>query len=141
MSITAVGSALPTGSTVSISGAFVVYIAPVNTAGNGSFTYTLSDGTASVTSTVTVTETSSSAAAGSPNSVSLVQSGSDYVLKFLGVPGRTYGVQYTTATGLPYTWNEFPSPVSRVAPDSGVMSYTDVNPPGPIRLYRAVLLQ
>jgi len=141
LSITAVGSALPTGSTVSISGAFVVYIAPVNTAGNGSFTYTLSDGTASVTSTVTVTETSSSAAAGSPNSVSLVQSGSDYVLKFLGVPGRTYGVQYTTATGLPYTWNEFPSPVSRVAPDSGVMSYTDVNPPGPIRLYRAVLLQ
>jgi hypothetical protein len=141
LSITAVGSALPTGSTVSISGAFVVYIAPVNTAGNGSFTYTLSDGTASVTSTVTVTETSSSAAAGSPNSVSLVPSGSDYVLKFLGVPGRTYGVQYTTATGLPYTWNEFPSPVSRVAPDSGVMSYTDVNPPGPIRLYRAVLLQ
>ena len=141
LSITAVGSALPVGSTVSIFGAFVVYVAPSNTAGNGSFTYTLSDGTSSVTGVVTITETSSSAAAGSPNSASLVQSGSDYVLKFLGVPGRTYGVQYTTSTGLPYVWQEFVPPMSRAAPDSGVMSYTDVNPPGPIRLYRAVLLQ
>ena len=82
LSITAVGSALPVGATVSISGLFAVYVAPVTTSGNGSFTYTLSDGTALVTSTVTVTETSSSAAAGSPNSASLVQSGSDYVLKF-----------------------------------------------------------
>jgi len=141
LSITAVGSALPAGATVSISGAFVVYVVPSNTAGNGSFTYTLSDASSSVTGTVTVTETSSSAAAGSPNSASLVRSGSDYVLKFLGVPGRTYGVQYTAATGEPYTWREFPTPVVLVAPDSGVMSHTDGNPPGPIRLYRAVLLQ
>jgi hypothetical protein len=132
LSITAVGSALPAGSTVSISGAFVVYIVPSNAAG---------DGSSSVTGTVTITETSSGAAAGSPNSASLVAVGSDYALKFLGVPGQTYGVQYTTDASTPYTWNEFPSPVSRVAPASGVMSYTDVAPAGPIRLYRAVLLQ
>ena len=101
LSITAVGNALPAGSTVSISGAFVVYIVPSNAAGDGSFTYRLSDGTASVTSTVTVTETSSSAAAGSPNSASLVAVGSDYALKFLGVPGQTYGVQYTTDASTP----------------------------------------
>ena len=65
--------------------------------------------------------------------------GSDCVLKFLGVPGWTYRVYYTTDTAAPYTWNVFPSPVSRVAPDSGVMSYTDVNPADPIRFYRVVL--
>ena len=140
LSITAVGNALPAGSTVSISGAFVVYVVPSNTSGDGSFIYTLSDGIFSVTGAVTVTQTTSSTTAGSPDAVRLVRSGSDYVLKFLGVPGRNYGVQYTADTGGPYNWNEFPSPVGLVAPASGVLSYTDVNPPDPIRLYRAVLL-
>jgi hypothetical protein len=125
---------------VAISGGFAVYVAPGNTAGDGSFTYTLSDGTSSVTGAVTVTETSSSGAAGSPNSASLVAVGSDYALKFLGVPGRNHGVQYTTRVSPPYVWREFVPPVSLVAPASGVLTHTDVNPPDPIRLYRAVLL-
>jgi hypothetical protein len=141
LTITAVGSAQPDGATVVISGGFAVYVAPGNTAGDGSFTYTLSDGTSSVTGAVTVTQTTSSTMPESPNAVSLVPSGRDYVMKFVGVPGWTYGVLYTTDTAEPYTWNEFPSPVGMVAPDSGVMTYTDVNPPDSNRFYRAVLLR
>jgi hypothetical protein len=55
------------------------------------------------------------------------------------VPGRTYGVQYTTQSSPPYTWNELPGPVNLVAPASGVLSHIDVNPAEPLRLYRAVL--
>lgn len=142
LNITAVGDALPSGATVVIAGAFAVYTAPTSTAGNGSFTYTLSDGAGghSVIGTVTVTETASSGTAGAPNSASLVHTGGDFALKFLGLPGRNYGVQYSTNSLAPYTWIEFAPPVNLVAPTSGVLGYTDVSPPDPLRLYRAVLL-
>lgn len=141
LSITAVGDALPAGATVTISGNFVVYTAPSATAGNGSFTYTLSDGIGghTVLGTVTVTETGSDASASAPNSVAITTVGSDVQVKFIGVPGRTYGVQYTTSSSPPYVWQEFPVPVDLVAPPSGVLSHTDVNPVDPMRLYRAIL--
>jgi len=52
---------------------------------------------------------------------------------------RTYGVQYTANTTPPYTWNELPVPVNLVAPSSGVLLFTDVNPADPVRLYRVIL--
>ena len=141
LSITAVGSAQPAGATVAISGGFVVYVAPSNAAGDGSFTYTLSDGTSTDTGVVTITQTTSSTTDGWPDSFSLVHSGGGYVLRFLGAPGRTYGVQYTTNVSAPYVWREFVPPVSLFAPASGVLTHTDVDPPDRIRLYRAVLLR
>ena len=138
--ITAVGDALPAGATVAISCAFAVYVVPSDAAGDGGFTYTLSNGISSVTGAVTVTETSSSGAAGSPNSASLTAVRGDYALKFQGVPGRNYGVQYTTNVSPPYVWREFLPPVSLLAPAGGVLTHTDVDPPDPIRLYRAMLL-
>ena len=64
LTLTAVGNALPAGATVAIAGNFVVYTAPANNAGNGSFTYTLSAGAHTVTGTVTVTETTTSGGGG-----------------------------------------------------------------------------
>jgi hypothetical protein len=138
VTLTAVGNALPAGATVELVGNFAVYTAPASNSGNGSFTYTLSDGALTGTATVTVTETTGPGASG-PNSASATAVGADIALKFLGVPGRTYGVQYTTQSSPPYTWNELPGPVNLVAPASGVLSHIDVNPAEPLRLYRAVL--
>lgn len=139
LTLTAVGNALPASATVTITGNFVVYTAPGNNAGNGSFTYTLSDGTHTVTGTVTVTETSTSGGGGgTPNYLTLVQSGDDFVVTFLGVPGGSFRVQYSTAGPTNYDWQEFASPAIYTAAPNGVFTHTDVNPPGPVRFYRAV---
>jgi hypothetical protein len=139
VSITGVADALPAGATVEIIGNFVVYTASTASAGSGSFTYTLSDGALTSTATVTVTDDGAGPGTSVPNSARLSTVGADMHLRFLGVPGRTYGVQYTANTTPPYTWNEFGSPVSLVAPASGVLSHIDVNPADPVRLYRVVL--
>ncbi len=140
LSISAVGNPEPEGATVTLVGNFAVYTAPVSNAGNGSFTYTLNDGTGGqTTGTVHVIESSSGPGESAPNSASLSAAGADIELRFLGVPGRTYGVQYTTDSSPPYTWMEFGSPVILVAPASGILGYTDVSPADPMRLYRAVL--
>ena len=60
------------------------------------------------------------------------------VVTFLGVPNGSYRVQYTTSTGEPYVWNEFAPLATHTAAANGVFSHTDANPPGPVRLYRAV---
>jgi hypothetical protein len=125
---------------VTLAGNFVVYTAPAANAGNGSFTYTLSAGAHTVNGTVTVTETTTSGGGGpgNPNALAIVPSGADFAVTFLGVPGGSYRVQYTTSTGEPYTWNEFAPPVVVTAAANGVIPHTDVNPPEPMRLYRAV---
>lgn len=140
LSITAVGDATPSGATVVMAGAFVIYTAPSTNAGDGSFTYTLSDGTGghTVVATVPIIEIASAPSGDGPNSAQIAPSGNDYILTFIGVPGRTYRVQYTTSTTTPYTWNEFSPLAIFTAPANGVFSYTDVNPSGPMRLYRAV---
>jgi hypothetical protein len=141
LSITAVGDATPAGATVIMAGAFVIYTAPSTNAGNGSFTYTLSDGPGghAVLATVTVVETAPAAGTNTtPNMAHITANGGDYIVSFIGVPGNMYRVQYSTSTSIPYTWNEFTPPASFTAPANGVFQYTDVNPPDPMRLYRAV---
>lgn len=137
LTLTAVGNAQPAGATVVLAGNFVVYTAPANNAGNGSFTYTLSDGTHTVTGTVTVTEGGLPAAA-APNAIGVIPSGNDFVVTFLGVPGGSFRVQYSTAGPPSYDWQEFVPPASYTAAPNGVFTHTDVNPPDPVRFYRAV---
>jgi hypothetical protein len=139
LALVSVGNALPGGATVSISGNFVVYTAPTADAGAGSFTYTVSDGASTSITTVTVTGGGSAIASAAPNSARLSAVGADIQVRFLGVPGRTYGVQYTADTTPPYTWNEFPVPVNLSAPPNGVLTFTDVDPVDPVRLYRVIL--
>lgn len=140
LSLTAVGNALPVGATVALSGSFVVYTAPANSAGDGSFTYTLSDGPGGHTLLVTVpvTEVTPGGGSSGPNAQSIVASGADFIVTFIGVPGGGYRVQYTTGFAAPYTWNEFNPPATYTAAPNGVFSHTDIAPPGPERYYRAV---
>ncbi len=140
LTITAVGNATPSGATVVMAGAFIVYTAPSTNAGDGSFSYTLSDGPGghNVTNMVPVIEVASVPSPGSPNYSAITPSGSDFVLTFIGVPGHTYRVQYTTSLSAPYTWNEFSPLAIYTAPTNGVFTHLDVNPSEPMRLYRAV---
>ncbi len=140
LTIIAVGNPLPSGATVTLAGGFVVYTAPTATAGNGSFTYTLSDGSGghTTTGTVTVLEVSATANSGDPNAVRIVASGTDFIVYFIGVPGNSYRVQYSTSTSSPYTWNEFSPLATYTAPDNAVFIHTDVNPPDAARFYRAI---
>ena len=137
--ITAVSNAQPSGAEVGFLGGFVTYIAPSNNAGDGSFDYTLSDGHGyTVTVTVTVTQVVVPPAALPPNAVRILAVGSDFVISYIGVPGNQYRIQYTTSAGPAYVWQEFDPSAVYTAPANGVFIHTDVNPPGPVRLYRAI---
>ncbi len=143
LTISAVGNAVQSGpgtATVAISGGFAVYTASANDSGNGSFEYTLSDGPGghTVIGTVTVTQTSTSIGGVTPNHLSLVPNGNDFVITFLGVPGVPFRVQYSSVGPPDYVWQEFSPPANHTAAPNGVFTYTDVNPPAPVRFYRAV---
>ena len=139
LTIVAVGGATPAGATVTFVGNFVVYTAPATNSGNGSFTYTLSDGPGghTVSATVTVLEAGAPATQGA-NAVSIVASGGNMLVTFIGVPLSPYRVQYSGDTAAPYTWREFAPPALFVAPANGVFTFADPSPVGPLRLYRAV---
>ena len=141
LTITAVGNAQPVGATVQLAGNFVLYTAPANDSGPGSFTYTLSDGAGghSVTGMVTVTQGAPpSAGASAPGAIRSLSQGADVLATFIGVPGRTYRVQYTTSLTAPYAWQDFSPPAAFTAPAGGVFSHTDVAPSGAARFYRAI---
>ncbi len=135
LTVIAVGDAQPPGATVIVAGAFALYTAPTTTSGHGSFTYTLSDGPGghTVTGLVTVNETSPASTSG-PNHAVIAVVGDDIVVTFLGVPGRTYRVQFRE---LPGDWQDATPAIHTAAPN-GVFTHTDANPNSPMRLYRAV---
>ena len=144
LTIVSVGSALPAGSTVTVSGAFVVYTAPTGSSGPGSFEYVVSDGTDGPTATVTVvvTESGSGGVEQPPNAVVLESVGGDFVFTAIGIPGRQYRVQYTTEVQSPYVWREFNPAAVYTAPGglaAGVFRHVDVQPADPVRLYRAIV--
>jgi hypothetical protein len=139
LSLIAVGNPLPAGATVQLLGNFVIYVAPANDAGDGSFTYTLSDGPGGheVTGTVTVTEQDPTANAG-PNAAQIRAIGDDVVLAFIGVPGRRYRIQYATTLTPPIDWTEFSPGAIHTAGSNGVFNHTDVAPGDGSRFYRAI---
>jgi photosystem II stability/assembly factor-like uncharacterized protein len=140
LTITAVGNALPAGSTVVLSGGFVVYTAPANNSGHGSYEYTLSDGPGghAVTGTVAVTEVAVVPPNPPPNAANItVAPNGDVVLTFVVAPGRQYRVQYATGAP-PYAWQEFSPQAIHTPAANGVITHTDVNPPAPMRVYRLI---
>jgi hypothetical protein len=137
LSIIGVGNATPAGASVSLVGGFVVYTVPESGAGNGGFTYTVSDGNQNSTGTVSVVAEGASGTA-SPNAAKIQVEGSAYVLRFIGVPSRQYRIQYTTDVTPPRSWRDFDPPVVQTVPASGVIGHTDVNPTEPSRFYRIV---
>jgi hypothetical protein len=74
---------------------------------------------------------------GTPNVPTVVASGNELTVSFVGTPGSRYRVQYLP--GLTGPWNDFAPPALYTVPANGVISHTDLNPPDTLRLYRAVL--
>ncbi len=143
LTIDSVSAPLPSGAAVAISGEFVVYSVPAGTSGGGSFVYTVSDGLGGhlVGRVVTVIEGAGSGASDLASPVSVLVDGRDALLTWLGIPRRTYRVQYTTSIGVPYVWREFSPGVELSAARSGIVglfTHRDINPPESSRLYRAV---
>lgn len=141
--IDSVSSPTPSGAAVAISGDFVVYSVPAGTSGGGGFVYTVSDGLGGhlVGRVVTVVEAAGSGAPDLASPVSVSVDGRDAVLTWLGIPRRTYRIQYTTSTGTPQVWREFSPSVELSASRSGIVglfTHRDVNPPESSRLYRAI---
>lgn len=138
LTLVAVGNPLPAGATVLIAGNFVVYTAPQLGAGQGSFTYTVSDGVnPGVEGTVTVPEIPANPEHG-PNAQSIVVSGGHAVVTFIGVPGHSYELQRTGNLAPPVAWSSFAPAQIATAPANGVFTFT-APASGEAEYYRAVL--
>ncbi len=68
----------------------------------------------------------------------VVVNGADVVVAFVGVPGRSYRVQYLTGFREPFAWADFVPPATFTAPASGVIRHTDAAPGDSTRFYRTV---
>lgn len=95
LSVNAVSNPSTHGGTVILDSGKVTYTPATDFVGTDTFTFAVSDGnggTGSATVTVTVSENSSS----SPNVVyGPTQDGSEFIVRFAGVPGTTFTVEYT----------------------------------------------
>ncbi len=140
LDIIAVGNAQPAGATVSLSNGFILYTAPSATAGNGGFTYTLRAGMLTSAGTVTVIETAPAADSTPANAARITPQGPNIALTFIGVPGRSYRVQYSIDPGPPFTWLDFiPSAIHTAGSDTFFL-HTDPAPTDPQRFYRAIAI-
>jgi anti-sigma factor ChrR (cupin superfamily) len=132
LSIVSVSPVTPNGATVILDGAWVLYTPPPGFNGTDTFTYTASDGFGGLTpATVTVTVLSPDDAP-SQNVLTITQDGPDVVIQFVGIPGRTYQIQFTTDMNNP-NWTTMGS---ATAGANGLFEFRDVAPPGPTRFYR-----
>jgi hypothetical protein len=135
LAITAVTTPTANGATVTRDGAWVIYEPPLGFNGADSFNYTVSDGRGGTgIGTVNVILTPGSDEQ-TQNTVSITSSGADVIVRFAGIPGRTYRIETTADLTPPITWTPHPAgPL--VAGANGVIQLTDPAPPSP-RFYRA----
>jgi hypothetical protein len=138
LQITSVDQASPSGATVTLSGDFVIYTAPTTRAGDGKFSYTISDGIAGHTNSATVFVLAAIAGA---EPVGVIQSGGDILATFRGIAGQKYQIQYTPSLDSPVNWNDFDPAARYTAPANGEFTHTDSNTQEPARFYRAIPTQ
>ncbi len=122
------------GGTVSRQGNWIFYTPPAGFTNVDSYTYTISDGRgAPVTGAVTVNIRADNVP--SPNLVITDLGDGSYLIRFDGIPGKTYRIQWTESVETP-NWQTLGS---RTANDVGLFEYTDRPPSGsPKRFYRSV---
>ena len=119
------------GGTVSLVDGWIVYQPAAGFTGADSFTYTLTDGVQSTSGTITVVV--STGAGTTFNMVGIPPEGDGRRIVALGIPGRTYKVQYTSDLA---NWTDLGSP--QTCGNNGVISILDPGPLPPNRYYRVV---
>jgi hypothetical protein len=121
------------GGVVSQSNGWLLYTPPAGFTNDDTFTYTISDGREEpVTGTVSVLVWTDTPLP--PNLVITNLGNGSYVLRFDGIPGTTYRIQYTEELGLP-DWHFLGQ---ATADDTGQCQFTDSPPLGAGRFYRLV---
>lgn len=120
------------GGTVTRDGDWLHYTPAAGYTNDDAFTYTIED-SHQAQSTATVTVRATIDAVPAPNLVLSDLGNGSYLLKFDGIPGKTYRIQY--AESLP-NWETLGS---STADDVGMFEFTDTPPSGtPARFYRSV---
>ena len=132
--IVAVSAMSTNGGSVTLTSSNVVYTPQMGFTGVDQFTYTVSDGHCG-TSTASVEVFVADGDLPSGNQVSLRVAAGSVIVRFAGVPGRSYGIQRATTLS-PADW----APLATVtAPIHGIIEYVDSNPPQPTSFYRTIL--
>jgi hypothetical protein len=133
ITLTAVAAASAQGGTVSTNFGWVWYTQPAGYTNTDSFTYVISDGTLQTTGTVAVAIINDPNAAQNIEFSQSLGNGTN-LTSFLGIPGRTYSIQYTTNLATA-AWQTLGT---ATANGTGQFQYTDT--PGtnlPARIYRS----
>lgn len=134
-SIIAVSAASAQGGTVTMAAGVITYTPPPGYSGPDSFTYTLRD-VPGLTSTGTVNVNVAAAPAASLNVVSITQTPDGFLVKFAGIPGVSYIIQYRDTLNDPWQTLTPPGPVA--AGPNGMFEHEDKPVPvPPSRFYRA----
>lgn len=137
LTLTSVQDALPAGAMVTSDAKWVYYTPPLGSSAPGSFTYSISDGQGGTsTGTVTLNVQNSDTETANKTKMQLESTGGgdQMHLYFLGIPGRTYEVQYTDSMA-PTNWQT----LTTVAADAqGKYEAIDPPPLPPSRFYRSI---
>jgi hypothetical protein len=140
LTVTGVSATSSQGGTVSLATGTVTYTPAGAFSGTDTFTYTIADGRGgSATGTVTVTV---AAGVTGPVSLNVVYgpqiSAGEVVIRFAGVPGYTYTIEYTDRLS-PANWQKRANATAPSTPGSfgiGVFEFRDSTSGAPSRFYR-----
>lgn len=134
LTLQGVATSSTAGGSIATGGGNLTYTPPGGFTGPDSFTYTISDGRGgSATGTVQVTVGNGGAA--SQNFVSLTLGPGGAQIRWRGIVGQNYLIQYSDNLG--GSWQDFPGTVT--AGTTGAVDYLDTSDPRPSqRFYRTV---
>jgi len=138
LALIAVSASSAQGGTVTLSNGIIRYTAPAGFSGADSFTYTLQDARGG-TGTGIVNVNVAPGSGPSLTVVSIAPTPDGFLVRFAGIPGASYRIQYRDALTNP--WQLLDPPGAIQAGPNGLFEHEDKpNPSPPSRFYRAAEL-
>jgi hypothetical protein len=134
LTLVSVSAASTNGAALYTNCAFVLYDLPPSGNATDSFTYTVSDGTATTSGTVLMSLRSAPTGT-NDNQVACAVVNGKPTMTFAAVPGHSYTVQRTLDLSGTPVWTDL---VTTNAPAGGLFQFVDLNPPGGTPIYRAI---
>jgi Zn-dependent metalloprotease len=133
LSLTAMDEAGSEGGTVSLAGNTLTYTPPEGFVGLDAFSYTVNNNHGSSASGEVIVTVLASTDAGQNKVVSVSVAAGNCVLRYAGIPGRSYVLQWASVSTGPWSNLGEPQP----ADPTGLIQFTDTTTPQPlVRFYR-----